>query len=110
MAERPDRFGTAVRVEGSRAIVALRGELDLANAAALADAIGQPDVSAATAVVLDLRELTFLDSSGLRAMLRAQEITGQRGQNFGITEGSGQVKRLLDITHASEQLPLVSVA
>jgi anti-sigma B factor antagonist len=105
-----ERFATAVRVEGTRAIVTMRGELDLANAPMLDEALEDPDVVAAASVVLDLRDLGFLDSSGLRAILRAQEHASQRGQDFAVTEGSGQVQRLLTITHASEQLPIVSAA
>jgi anti-sigma B factor antagonist len=108
MAEQSKRFASAVQVEEGRALVVLRGELDLAHASALTSVVEQADVAAVGAVVLDLRELKFLDSSGLRALLRAQEVCTERGQEFGITEGSGQVKRLLEVTRAHEQLPIVS--
>jgi anti-anti-sigma factor len=102
------RLGTSVRLERERAIVALRGELDLPNAPLLDSALEHPDVVGAAGIVLDLQELRFLDSSGLRAILRAQRLADRRGQGFAITEGSGQVQRLLSITHASEQLRVLT--
>jgi anti-anti-sigma factor len=105
-----ERFGTAVRVEQNRAIVSLSGELDLANAPTLDSVLEGEQVGAVEAILIDLRELRFLDSSGLRAILRAQELASARGQEFAITEGTGQVQRLLTITHASNQLPTVPAA
>jgi anti-anti-sigma factor len=102
------RLGTAVRVDNETAIVVLSGELDLPNAPLLDQALEEPKVSGAPSVVLDLQELRFLDSSGLRAILRAQRVADRRGQGFAITEGSGQVQRLLGITHASEQLRVLT--
>ena len=102
------RLGTAVRVDNETAIVVLSGELDLPNAPLLDRALEEPQVSGAPSVVLDLQELRFLDSSGLRAILRAQRVADRRGQGFAITEGLGQVQRLLSITHASEQLRVLT--
>jgi anti-sigma B factor antagonist len=104
------RLGTSVRVERDRAIVALGGELDLANAPALDGVLERPEVAGAVGIVLDLQELQFLDSSGLRAILRAQRLADRRGQGFAVTEGSGQVQRLLSITRASEQLRVLTGA
>jgi anti-anti-sigma factor len=102
------RLGTSVRVERERAIVALSGELDLPNAPMLDRVLEEPEVVGAAGIVLDLQELRFLDSSGLRAILRAQRLADRRGQGFAVTEGSGQVQRLLSITHASEQLRVLT--
>jgi anti-anti-sigma factor len=102
------RLGTAVRVDRDTAVVALNGELDLANAPVLDRALEQPQVVGAPSILLDLQELRFLDSSGLRAILRAQRLADRRGQSFAVTEGSGQVQRLLSITNASEQLRVLT--
>jgi anti-sigma B factor antagonist len=102
------RLGTAVHVEQETAVLTLSGELDLANAPLLDRALEEPDVVGAPNLVVDLQELRFLDSSGLRAILRAQRVADGRGQGFAITEGSGQVQRLLSITHASEQLRVLA--
>ena len=102
------RLGTSVRVDRDTAIVALTGELDLPNAPLLDRALEQPQVVGAPSLVLDLQELRFIDASGLRAILRAQRLADRRGQSFAVTEGSGQVQRLLSITHANEQLRVLT--
>jgi len=59
-------------LEGSPSVLRVRGELDMANAeefrAALTDAM-----SADSALVVDLADVTFVDAFGLRAILQAAE-------------------------------------
>lgn len=86
----------------------LRGELDLVSAPVLREAVESPALDAADALVLDLRELQFIDSSGLRAILSAYERAQQRGQEFALTRGSQQVQRLLDIAGTGEHLRIVA--
>ena len=57
-------------------------------------------------VELDLSRLTFMDSTGLRAVLRAQELCAEHGCDFLVIPGSGQVLRLLELTGTIESLPL----
>jgi anti-anti-sigma factor len=59
-------------------------------------------------VVLDLEDLKFIDSTGLRVVLSAHERTRQRGQEFAVTRGSPQVQRLLSITGAGEHLRVIA--
>jgi anti-anti-sigma factor len=64
---------------GSGVVVIAAGEIDLATSPQLREALLNPAVNAAT-VVLDLREVTFIDSSGLSSLItasaRARERTG----------------------------------
>jgi len=53
-------------------VVRLDGELDLASAPLLESEMERPEVGAAARVVLDLRELQFIDSTGLRTIFTAQ--------------------------------------
>ena len=50
------------------AVVTLRGELDLAGAAALEQELARLDAAEPDAIVLDLRDVDFMDSSGLRVV------------------------------------------
>ncbi len=59
-----------------------------------------------SAVELDLSRLTFMDSTGLRAVLRAQELCAEHGYDFLVIPGSGQVQRLLELTGTTDVLPL----
>jgi anti-sigma B factor antagonist len=99
-----------VREESDRIVVKLAGELDMANAPLLEDAIESAELAAAKTVVLDLQGLTFLDSTGLRIILAAREQCWRRGQEFAVTPGSQQVQRLLSVTGVGEHLRTISSA
>jgi anti-sigma B factor antagonist len=98
----------AVRTEGTVAVIALHGELDLASAALLDAEVDRPEVMSARDVVLDLRDLQFIDSTGLRTLFGAYQRASARGQGFALTDGSPQVQRLLAITRMGEHMTIVS--
>lgn len=83
--------------------VALIGELDLATMGVAEEALN--DLPEASAVVLDLRKLSFLDSSGLRLILTFAEADGSRA--FHVVKGPAQVSRVFELTGAAERLNLV---
>jgi anti-anti-sigma factor len=56
------------RVHGESVRIRLVGEIDLANAATVQDEINSAIANDATSVVLDLTEVTYLDSAGLRIL------------------------------------------
>jgi anti-anti-sigma factor len=91
--------------EGPTAVIALTGELDLAGAAAL-----EQEVAALQAgtVVLDLRGLAFMDSSGLRAIVTASHRVQAAGRRFALVPGAAQVMRVFDITRMRERLEFVA--
>ena len=65
-------FGLIIDELGPGAVrIALHGELDLAHAYTFDEELRQVEADAPTCVVLDLRELTFLDSCGLARLLAA---------------------------------------
>jgi anti-sigma B factor antagonist len=99
-----------LRQESARIVVKLEGELDMANAPLLQNAIESAELGAAKTVVLDLQGLTFLDSTGLRIILAAREQCWRRGQEFAVTPGSQQVQRLLSVTGVGEHLRTISSA
>jgi anti-sigma B factor antagonist len=103
-----EQLQIALRQEADRVVVALRGELDMANAPALQSTIESDELGATKTVVLDLQQLTFVDSTGLRIILSARELCWRRGQEFAITPGSQQVQRLLSITGVGEHLNTIS--
>ncbi|MFI7609176.1 STAS domain-containing protein [Micromonospora sp. NPDC049366] len=75
------------------------GEIDLATAdaldAALADALGRPGV---TEVVVDLTDVTFLDSSGIRALVGAANNARRAGTTLRVVDPQPVVARVLWIT------------
>jgi anti-sigma B factor antagonist len=103
-----DQLLIGVRHDKDRAVLSLRGELDLVSAPLLQSAIESTEIAAAPMVVFDLHELEFIDSTGLRVLLAAHELSRERGQEFAITPGSEQVQRLLSITRIDEHLRVIA--
>jgi len=93
-----------------RVVLQLSGELDLASSAILERALDAAEIAATPLLVLDLDELKFVDSTGLRIILLAQEKSRERGQEFAITPGSQQVQRLLSITSVAEHIRVLASA
>lgn len=92
------------------AVLKLQGELDLASAALLEAEVDRPEVTSAPKLLLDLRDLQFIDSTGLRTLFSAFQRASARGQGFAVTDGSPQVQRLLAITRMGEHMKIVASA
>ena len=90
-----------------RLILELHGELDMATAPHWP----RPSTSSPRAVrrdvVLDLRGVSFLDSTGLKAIFSARNASRERGQQLAVTPGSPQVQRLLSLTRLGEHLTVI---
>lgn len=84
--------------------VAVHGELDIATASELERELrarlGRGDV------VLDLQAVSFMDSSGLRALLVASREAREAGRRLLVQPGKGQVLRVIEIAQVSEHLEL----
>ena len=92
---------------GRAAVIALSGELDLAGAAALEQELARLERDAPEAVVLDLRGVEFMDSSGLRLIAVTNQQAHDRGGRLVLVPGSEQVMRVFDITRMRERLDFV---
>jgi anti-anti-sigma factor len=93
--------------EDDRLVVRLEGELDLANAQRLQSAVDEAELDSSAMIVLDMQELQFIDSTGLRIVLTLRERALERGQQFAVTPGSEQVQRLLSVTGVAEHLQTI---
>lgn len=98
-----------VTIEQDRATprVVLKGELDLASAEQLTETLRPVEASAPPTLVLDLRQLEFMDSTGLRALLAANGRAGDRGGKLVVVRGPEEVDRVLRITRMDHHLELV---
>jgi anti-sigma B factor antagonist len=99
-------FEVRASVRNGRHTLVLSGELDLAVAAGLEATIRDLCGEGVSGIELDLSRLTFMDSSGLRAVLNAQKLCAQHEYDFLVTPGGGQVQRLLELTGTNDVLPL----
>lgn len=100
------RLQVDTRNEPDRIVLELHGELDLAGAPLLTEALARAE-SEQLALVLDLEDLQFVDSAGLRVILAAQERARTAERDFATTPGSPQVQRLFKIAGVSEHLNTV---
>lgn len=87
----------------------LRGELDLAAVPALERRLEQTWGSA-EAVVLDLSELTFIDSSGIKALIGAAVYASEHGRSLEMRDPSETVRRILTVTGVLGTLGLAAGA
>jgi anti-sigma B factor antagonist len=90
-----------------RVVVSLTGELDMADA----DQVGEVLTSAVDAgtplVRLQLFDLTFADSSAVKAILIGAQAADDRGVRFELVNPRGLVQRLLDVTGLTNALTVV---
>jgi anti-anti-sigma factor len=101
----PDAYGIEAREPVAGAMVlALVGEFDLAAAAALREQLDAAKETADRGVVLDLAEVTFVDSAGLRELLRAHEALAAERKRLVLTGLQPAVVRLLELTGATQLL------
>jgi anti-sigma B factor antagonist len=90
-----DLFGvTSYDFDGGRIFV-LRGELDASTCRGLAECLTGPSGSL---VVIDLSQLTFIDSSGLGALHAAKQRAIKNGGTLVVSRPSPTVHRVLEIT------------
>jgi anti-sigma B factor antagonist len=89
------------------AVIALSGELDLAGAAALEQELERLQGEAAEAVVLDLRGVGFMDSSGLRLIALSAQRAQELGRRLALVPGPEQVMRVFELTRMRERLEFV---
>ncbi|MHB1536933.1 MAG: STAS domain-containing protein [Solirubrobacteraceae bacterium] len=105
-----DRLHVELRSTPDRAVLVLRGEFDLVGVPLLERELARDAVKDAAAIVLDLSELEFMDSTGLRTMLMAHADAAEREQAFAVTKSGEQVSRLLSVTGVAHQLEIIASA
>ena len=93
---------------GGGITLSLSGELDLSTVEQLEREVATKVDGRAELVVLDLRELGFLDSAGLRIMLRLQQRVTANGGRLVLVKGRRRVHRVFELTGAEEELMMVA--
>ena len=88
-------------------VIRVGGDLALAGCPALISALADAERSQADQIVVDLEQLTCIDSGGLQALLRASRRSASNGSRLRLTRGRGEVARLLSLTLIDVTLPFV---
>jgi anti-sigma B factor antagonist len=90
---------------GDTDVVAPIGELELATAHRLGAALAAAADHGAPRVVLDLRRLTFVDSSGIAVIVKFKRHFAVEGIGFGVVRGDDIVQRAFALSHVEALLP-----
>jgi len=91
--------------DGGVPVLVVRGELDAYSAPTLDSAVDEALQSGVRSLVLDLAAVGFIDSSGLRSMIRARRLFGDDSGALRIRNAQPATVRLLDITGLTDHFP-----
>ena len=103
-------FKVEAHVDGATVHLVLEGELDLASVPTFEDELRRAEADAPKTLVIDLAGLRFMDSSGLRALVMADERARKQSRRLAIVPGPPPVRRVFEITKLDERLDLVDDA
>jgi anti-sigma B factor antagonist len=100
-----ENFTVEVQSENRAAwVLAVTGELDLASSPALEQELERANDAGAKLIVVDLRGLAFMDSTGLHVLVKAHKRARDAGRRFALVQGGKQIQRLLSLTGLDEKL------
>ena len=84
------------RIDGSNAVLQLRGEIDIASAPQLASELDQ--LPPATSILLDLSAVEFIDSSGIGMLMDTHRRLVEHGGQLRLEGAAGITRRALELT------------
>lgn len=79
-------------------VLSLAGELDIASAPLLVQATASVDRTGPRQLIIDLGGVTFMDSTGLRALLLARQQADEHDQLLVLRPGPRQVQRVFELS------------
>lgn len=100
-------FKISSTVHGDEAVVTCHGELDLAAAPEAEAHLREVETDGVTRIVLDLRPLDFLDSTGLRVVLAADSRARKQGRELQVVPGRDSVHRVFRIALLDRRLEFI---
>lgn len=98
-----DEFEADIEVRGDTLWVLPKGDLDIGGAPELEEALRLALASDATSIVVDLRGVDMLDSTGLRALIQPRGEEG--GERIAFVAGNEHVQGVLRIAGLLDSLP-----
>ena len=102
----PDSFRCETGRDGDTSWVRPIGELDLDTTPELDRELTAARAAGAGRIVLDLRGLAFMDSTGLRLVIRWDTAAREEGFEFAIVPGPEVVQRVFRLTGMQDQIPV----
>jgi anti-sigma B factor antagonist len=96
--------GIAFELRGTVGLVSISGEIDLSVADQVEQVIS--DAGDAPVVVVDLTGVTFIDSSGLRALVSGRDSLESKRRSMALVVGDSPVARLLSLTALDKEFAI----
>ncbi len=101
-------FGVDITRESYGHMAALSGEIDVSTVDDVEEKLRDAIDGHTPVLALDLRKVTFMDSSGLRLALQLDKEQGEAGGRLVVVRGIRRVERVFELTRADERLEMVS--
>jgi anti-anti-sigma factor len=102
----PGNFDVVTDRDGSVLRIAPHGEIDLATVDLVREAI-ERDHDGTSGLALDLREVGFMDTSGLRLVLSLADRAASEGFELRVVRGPATVQRVFEVAGLESRLPFV---
>lgn len=99
-------FDVATNRQDGALVVAPSGEIDLATVDLVREAV-ERDKESGEDLVLDLREVGFMDTSGLRYVLELMDRSAREGFGLRLVKGPRAVQRVFEVSGLEPRLPFV---
>ena len=99
-------FALERQVSAGTVRIVVRGELDLATGPRLEEEVGRAEAEGPDTLVLDLRDVTFFDSTGLQIVLDADVRAREEGRTLIVLPGDGEPRRILELAEVADRLRL----
>ena len=99
-------FALERQLSSGTACIVVRGELDLATGPRVEEEVRRAEAEQPGTLILDLREVTFFDSSGLQLVLDADVRAREEGRTLIVLPGDGEPRRILELAEVADRLRL----
>jgi len=93
--------------ESDRLVLVLHGDLDADTLATAREEVAAAEGQTPPVLVLDLSQLAFVDSSGVRLVLLAQQAADDAGHRLAVRLGHGTTRRIFDTLGVTERLEVL---
>jgi anti-anti-sigma factor len=103
---RPHPFDVSVDDLGRVSVVRVQGEVDAATAPRMGETVNRL-LARRKRVVLDLRDVDFMDLHGLAVLIRATRRARSEGGSFSISRPAPCVRRLVELVHAEGEVRIL---
>lgn len=103
----PGLTASTDRADDGAARIRLQGELDIATAPRADEELRRAEAERPSRIAVDLSGLTFMDSTGLRLVVAAEQRAHEAGRELVVVRGPDAVQRVFQLTGVDERLRFV---